>query len=147
MKAVKYLFAIWAGVLVYSSLSFLFGSIGLSAYRQLEAEQVKQEANIESLKLINRELENTMNSLLYDTDTLAVHAREQGYAARQEQFIRIVGLGINQKASASVGQVIAASEPRFTPDKKLRIIAFCSCIGIFLCMAFFDFLKFLKPRH
>jgi len=93
MRAVKYLFALWTGILIYALFSVLFGAGGLSAYRQLQAELVRQEANIESLIMINSELENTVNSLLYDRDTLAVFAREQGYASRQERFIRIVGLG------------------------------------------------------
>jgi len=146
MKAVKYLFALWAGVLIYASLSILFGSAGLSAYRHLEAEQEKQEANIENLKFINTELENTMNSLLYDKDTLAIYAREQGYAARQEQFIRVVGLGISKKAGVSVGQIINIAEPRYIPDRNLRIIAFCSCIGLFFFIALLDFMKFLRQR-
>ena len=143
MKAVKYLFALWAGVLVYTSLSILFGSVGLSAYRQLEMEQEKQQANIENLKQINRELESTMNSLLYDKDTLAIYAREKGYGARQERFIRVVGLGVHQKDNISVGQVIGVSEPRFIPDRNFRIIAFCAGIGLFFSMAIFDFLRFL----
>ena len=146
MKAVKYLFALWTGILVYTSLSMLFGSMGLSAYRQLEAEQKKQELNIENLKLINRELEDSVNSLLYDKDTLTIYAREQGYAARQEQFIRIVGLGVSHKNSTSVGRVISVSEPRYAPDRNLRIIAFCTGISLFFCMVLFDFLKFLRER-
>jgi len=146
MKAVKYLFALWAGVLVYASLSMFFGSVGLSAYRQLEKEQEKQETNIENLKLINRELEDTVNSLLYDKDTLAIYAREQGYAERQERFIRIVGLGVNHKNITSVGQVISISEPHHSSDRNLKIIAFCTGISLFFCMALFDFLKFLRER-
>ena len=146
MKAVKYLIALWVGVLIYTSLSILFGSMGLSAYRQLEIEYEKQEANIKNLKLINQELEDTMNSLLYDKDTLAIYAREQGYAEPHERFIRIVGLGANQRANTSVGQVITALEPRYSPDRNLRIIAFCIGISVFLCMTLFDFMQFLRER-
>ena len=146
MKAAKYLFALWAGVVIYSSLSILFGSAGLSAYSQLETEHKKHEENIENLKLINRELENSMNSLLYDKDTLAVYAREQGYSSRQERFIRVVGLGIGKKTNTSIGQIMNISEPRYTPDKTLKIIAFCIGLSLFFCMALFDFLKFLKQR-
>jgi len=146
MKAVKYLFALWAGVLVYTSLSILFGSVGFSAFRQLEMEQQKQEENIENLKFINRELENAMYSLLYDKDTLTIHAKEQGYAVPDERFIRIVGLGVSQKASASVGHVVNIKEPRYIPDKSFMIVAFCTAISLFFCMALFDFLKFLRER-
>ena len=147
MKAVKYLFALWAGMVVYASLSMFFGSMGLSAYRQLEIEQDKQKANIENLKLINSKLENTMNSLLYDRDTLAIYAREQGYAGAQERFIRIVGLGVSQKAGTQVGQVLPVSEPSYIQDKKLRIIALCTGISLFFCMALFDFLRFCGKSY
>ena len=146
MKAVKYLFALWAGVLIYASLSFVFGAKGISAYHQLQNEQKKQEANITDLKLINRDLEETVNSLLYDKDTLAVFAREQGYASRQERFIRVVGLGGYQKTKTLTGELIIAAEPQFIVDRTLRIIAFCAAITIFFCLAVFDFMKFLRER-
>ena len=146
MKAVKYLFALWAGVLIYASLSVFFGAKGISAYHQLQSEQKKQEANIEDLKLINRELENTMNSLLYDKDTLSIFAREQGYASPQERFIRIVGLGGYQKVRTSAGEVVVAAEPQYITDRTVRIISFCMAITVFFCMAAFDFMKFLREK-
>jgi len=146
MKAVKYLFALWAGVLVYASLSAIFGAMGLSAYRQLENEQRNQEANIEELKLINRELENTMNSLLYDRDTLAIIAREKGFATQQERFIRIVGLGVNQRIRNFSGEVVSAVPPQYINDKIMRIIACCTAFTIFICMAAFDAMRFLRER-
>jgi len=146
MKVLKYLFAIWAGLFIYASLSVLFGSMGISAYNQLDKEREKQEKNIDNLKLINRELEESMNSFLYDKDTLAVYAREKGYASPAERFIRIVGLGVNQKNRTSPGDLILAAIPQATPDRTLRIIAFCTGISIFFCFAVFDFLKYLRER-
>ena len=146
MKAVKYLFAVWAGVLIYALLSVMFGDMGFSAYRQLENERKKQEANIESLVLLNRDLENSMNALLYDRDLLAVQAREQGYATRQERFMRIVGLGVNQRSTMSPGEVVFAAEPQYTQDYILKIIALCTGITILICMAVFDALKYIRER-
>ena len=146
MKAVKYLFALWAGVLIYVSFSIIFGAKGFSAYRQLEKEQQKQEANIEKLIVVNRELEDSRNSLLYDRDTLIIYAREQGYASPSEKFIRIVGLGNNHKTRISTGEVITAAEPQYTSDRSIRILAFCMGMTIFFCMAIFDILKYLRER-
>jgi cell division protein FtsB len=146
MKAVKYLFALWAGVLIYTFMSFFFGATGVSAYRQLQNEEKKQEANIRDLKLLNAELENTMNSLLYDKDTLLLYAREQGYATAQERFVRIVGLGGSQKPVYSAGEAVIAAEPQFISDKIIRIIAFCTAISLLICMAVFDFMKFLGDQ-
>ena len=146
MKAVKYLFALWAGVLLYALLTFTFGSRGIYAYEQLQSEQSKQEANIETLRLMNQDLENVMNSLLYDRDTLAVYAREQGFATAQEKFIRIVGLNTSQKIKNSAGEVVFAAKPQHINDQTLRIIAFCIGISIFICFAFFDVFKLLRQR-
>lgn len=146
MKAVKYLFALWAGILIYTLISVIFGAMGVSAYHQLQGEQKKQEGNVENLKVINRELETTMSSLLYDKDTLTVYAREQGYASPRERFIRIVGLEGNLKNRTSAGEVVSAAEPQYAPDRTIRIIAFCTAVSIFICMAAFDLMKFLRER-
>ena len=95
---------------------------------------------------INRELGNAINSLLYDKDTLAVYARGQGYATEDERFIRIVGLGVNQKSKTYSGDVVTAFTPQYTQDRTLRIIALCAGITIFICIALFDFLRFIKER-
>jgi len=146
MKVVKYLFAVWAGVLIYTLLALSFGSKGISAYNQLLSEQARQEANMENLRLINRELENTMNSLLHDEDTLAVFARELGYATGPERFIRIVGLGGYQQTRTSAGEVVFAALPQYIPNLILRIIAFFTGITILISMAFFDFMKIVRER-
>ena len=143
---VKYLFAIWAGVLIYAVLSLSFGARGFLAYRQLQIEQARQESNIEELRLINRELENTMSSLLHDEDTLAVFARELGYASGQERFIRIVGLGGYQQTRTSAGEVVFATIPLYIPNLILRIIAFFTGITILICMVFFDFMKIAREK-
>ncbi|MCL2129648.1 MAG: septum formation initiator family protein [Treponema sp.] len=141
MKAVKYLFSLWAGVLVYTSLSFVFGPMGLSAYRQLKNEQTKQKVNIDFLKQTNKELENTMNSLIYDSETLTVLARAQGYASPEERFIRIVGLGGGGQIKNYAGEVLSSPEPGFIADKTLRIIGLCAGLSIFICLAFHELLK------
>jgi cell division protein FtsB len=146
MKAAKYLFALWAGILIYAFLSVSFGPQGFSAYFQLEKERNKQEANIEDLKQINYKLDDIVNSLLYDEDTLAMYAREQGYASKHEKLIRIVGLGVSQKNNNQTGSVIVTAEPQFLPDKTLRVIALYASITVLFCMLMFDILRLLRER-
>ena len=143
MRIVKYLFALWAGLLVYVVLAIIFGPGGLFAYRQLNAEKIRLDANVENLKMINRDLEISLHSL-YDRDALSLYAREQGYALPHERFIRIVGLGLNNRAGVSAGEVLRAVPPQYTDGEILRIIAFCVGITILLCVALFDFLKTLR---
>ena len=130
--------------MVYVMLAAIFGPHGHLSYLQLENEKEKLELNILDLRQINRELQNNVNSLLYDSEYLALYAREQGYAGEQERFIRIVGLTLNGNTRISPGELFIPARPQFTEGNILRVIAFCTGLTILLCMALFDFLKVLR---
>jgi cell division protein FtsB len=146
MKLVKYLSALWIGVLVYALSSFAWGAVGLSAYRQLELEREKEEANIESLRIINTDLENIKNAFLYDKDTISVYAREQGFARPDERFVRIVGAGNTSKLPLFPGQITVPIPPEYTADKAIKIFSFFTAITVLICIAAYDFLKYIKDR-
>ena len=147
MRFEKYLFAVWAGVLIYAALTLFFGAKGVYAQYQLEKEYKKQEENIETLGLINRKLKDFMNSLMYDEDTLLVYAREQGYASSRERFIRIVGLGVNQQQSVTnPGTVVIIAEPQYIPNRIFVVIAFCVGLAILIPAVIFDLLKYLREK-
>jgi hypothetical protein len=120
--------------------------MGISAYNQLRAEQDKQQANLENLQRINRRLEGTVEALRYDSDTLAVYARELGYGSTDERFVRIVGLNGTKTPRIQAGHMVIPSGPRAVPDKTLRIISVCAGLGMFLCLALSG-LIFRKPRQ
>jgi cell division protein FtsB len=138
MRAIKYLIALWAAIAVYGVSSALAGAIGLSAYQQLLADREKQWAHMKNLRLINEELENTKNSLLYDRDTITVYARDLGYGKKNERFIRIVGLKRDGNPHTTAGQILKAGKPEFIPDKALKIAAFCTGLAVFALLLIFD---------
>ena len=138
MRAFNYLIALWTAIAVYGLLSLLTGAIGLSAYQQLQADRDKQWANMKALRLINENLESTKNSLLYDQDTLTVHARELGYGKKNERFIRIVGLGGGENPHTGAGQVLRAGKPDFIPDRTLKIAALCMGLAVFALLLIVD---------
>ena len=144
MRAFKYLMGLWTAVAVYAVFSLLKGPGGLFAYRQLEAERERQWANMRALNAINEDMENTKNSLLYDQETIAVHARRLGYAKANERFVRIVGLGGAQNPYAVPGQVYFAAEPDFIPDKTIKITALCAGLAVFGFFLVLDLLRGLK---
>jgi cell division protein FtsB len=146
MKLVKYLSALWIGVVVYALSSFAWGAVGLSAYRQLEVERDKEAAAIESLKVINRDLENIKNAFLYDQDTISVYAREQGFARPDERFVRIVGTGNTSKLPLFSGQIAVPIPPEYTTDTAIKIFSVFAAITVLICIAAYDFLKYIKDR-
>jgi cell division protein FtsB len=131
MRFCKYLVALWVSAAVYAVLSFFTGAMGFSAYRELLSERNKQKSNMEKLGLVNENLENVKNSLLYDRDAIAVYARELGYGRKEERFVRIVGLGGVKRQPMKPGEVIRARRPGFTDDRIIKITALCSGAGVF----------------
>ncbi|MDR3341273.1 MAG: septum formation initiator family protein [Treponema sp.] len=145
MGKIKYLIPFWIAVVVYTLFSIFTGARGVSAYNQLKIERDKQVENMEALQLINKELENTKNALLYDEDALAVYARELGYGSANERFIRIAGLDGTRKQRTEAGQILIASKPNYISDESIKIFSFCLGFGLFICMLVFDRLQ--HGRH
>ena len=144
---IKYLFPLWLGVLLYTILSVCFGAKGLSAFNQLEAEKKREMANINLLMEINDDLADTRDVLYNDKNNYYVPARELGYAARGERFVRIIGLGNSERMPNSPGQVITPVSPDFVPDWILQVFSFFITVTLLISIGTYDFLKYLKERE
>jgi hypothetical protein len=143
MRIFKYLIGIWTALAIYTLFSFLSGPRGLSAYNYLLAERERQWENINDLGIINEELEKTRNSLLYDDDTLMVHARQMGYGQEDGRFVRIVGLGNVKITPTATGTVYTAQTPEFIADKRIKFAALCAGLLVF---AFLLMLELIETR-
>ena len=130
MRIFKYLIGIWAAIAVYTLFSFLAGPKGLSAYNFLLTEKENQIENLKDLGILYEELNRTKNNLIYDHDTLLVHARQMGYGYEDERYIRIVGLSNIKPIPAEVGKVYSVIKPEFIADRHIKIAAFI--IGLLL---------------
>ncbi|MDR1324526.1 MAG: septum formation initiator family protein [Treponema sp.] len=140
MNFIKYLAPLWIGVCIYVICSVFTGPTGLSAYEQLRVEQEKLKVNMENLKRLNTELENTGNALIHDPDTIAMYARELGYGYADERFIRIAGLEKSPKQHIDPGQILLAAKPKHTSNAIIFIFAFWIAFGAFLCVLVPDLL-------
>jgi cell division protein FtsB len=143
MKVYKYLFGLWTAVVIYSLFSFTSGPKGLSAYNQLLAERELQFANMAELQNNNEELEKIKDSLLYDSETLLVYARQLGYSGENEHFIRIADLQSAQNIPTAVGNVYSAREPDFVPDRTIKLTAFFASLLFF---AFFFVMELIDTK-
>ena len=134
MSVFKCFTALWVSIIIYSVLSAFLGAASFSSYKALTAERDRFANNMENLKNINRDLEGSVDALLYDSDTISVYARELGYGAEDERFVRIVGLPVASKKSVAAGSQIVPVKPDFIPDRDLRIIS--AFAGIFTLIIF-----------
>ena len=143
MKIQKYLFGIWAAVAIYTLFSFFGGPKGLSAYNYLLNEREYQRENIRILGILNEDLDRTKNDLIYDYDTILVHARQLGYGNEDEHFIRIVGLGSTNPVPSTAGNIYSAQKPGFIADRTIKIAALCAGLLVF---AFLFMLEMIDKR-
>ncbi|MDR1398329.1 MAG: septum formation initiator family protein [Treponema sp.] len=134
MYFIKYLVPLWIGICIYVICSVFTGPTGLSAYEQLRVEQEKLKVNMENLRRLNTELENTGNALVHDFDTIAMYARELGYGDSNERFIRIVGLEKPQKQRTDPGQILLAAKPEHTSNGAIFTFAFLVALVALLCV-------------
>jgi len=134
---------IWAAVAVYALFSFLAGPKGLSAYNYLLGEKERQWNNIRDLRIINQELERTRDNLIYDQDTLLIHARQMGYGYEDERIIRIVGLSNIKPIHSEVGTAYYAQKPEYILEHYIKITALV--IG-FIIFAFLFMLEIIDRR-
>jgi cell division protein FtsB len=135
MNAGKYLLVPWLMLAVYTLLSVLNGAGGIDPYRELLREREKTLENLDRLQSINRELEGTMDALLYDPETIRVKARELGYGEADERFVRIVGLPGARHGEMRPGMVRTAAQPSHASPGVYRFIACCAgllLLGFFL---------------
>ena len=135
MNAFKCFTAVWVSIIIYSLLSAFFGAASFSAYEAVSSERDRLAKNMEDLKTINRELEGSLAALQYDSDTIAVYARELGYGTRDERFIRVVGLPVTTKKRVTAGQQILPLIPEPVPDRSIHIISLFA--GLFTLILFF----------
>jgi cell division protein FtsB len=143
MKVYKYLYGLWTAVVIYSLFSFASGPKGLSAYNQLLAERELELAKMGELEYYNEELEKVKNSLLHDSETLTVYARQLGYGSEDEHFIRIAGMQGGQNIPIAAGNVYFAREPDFIPDRTIKLTAF---IAGLLFFAFFFVMELIETK-
>jgi len=143
MKVCKYLIGVWAAIAIYTLFSFLGGPKGIYSYNYLLAEKDRQWDNIQTLGILNEELERTRNNLLYDQDTMLIHARQMGYGQRDERFVRIVGLGSIRNTPSTAGNIYITQSPDYIADKTIKIVALCAGLLIF---AFLFMLELIESR-
>jgi hypothetical protein len=123
MRPFRYILVPWTMFFVYSFFTFFLGQNGVYARRHLEAEQVRLSANLKALQDSNAGYQRTKDNLTYDYDSISVYTRQLGYGRGDEEFIRIMGLGIAANSDLPAGQVFYSVNPVFIPDAAIKFIS------------------------
>ncbi|MDR1430228.1 MAG: septum formation initiator family protein [Spirochaetaceae bacterium] len=140
MNGRKYLLALWLSITLYAVSSFTVGPVGIASYEKTRGSLERLRTNMEELKAINHNLEGIMDALRYDSDTIMVYARELGYGAQDERFIRIVGLPGASKRRVAAGQLILYKKPETVSDRFLRVLSLSLGLTLFIVFSVFDYI-------
>jgi hypothetical protein len=131
------------GIVIYAVTVMTIGKTGIHSYNDLSRERDKQRLHLERLYGINENLSGIRDALKYDGDTIAVYARDLGFGAEDERFIRIVGGDHARLPQIHEGEMLRVETGAFIDDKTLRVIAVCVAGVLFLFLFFIDLLRAL----
>jgi cell division protein FtsB len=141
VKGLKYFYPLVLAVFVYSFLSITVGQRGLGAYSQLEQEILRQRVNLAGLQEINSGLNNEMQALLYDRDTIAVYARELGYLEEGSRFLRIAGVPSASSHTYNAGQPLEAAVSSGLSNELIRNITLGLTLSLYISIILFEILR------
>lgn len=138
MKRYQLIFSVFLGTLLYSILSFYVGPRGVWPMSQLIEQKRRISINLDSLYEINQEMNDHLQNLSSDPDTISVYAHELGYISEGEQLIKLAGFsgGINRNLFA--GSVVVSDEPKYLPEW------LCKLLGIMVGIIFFWVYSYMK---
>jgi len=146
MRFVQFMLVPWTAVVVYTFFSFFLGQNGLYARKHLEAEKLRLIENQKVLEQTQQDFLKTRENLATDRDMLAVYARQLGYGAENEQFIRIKGLSVAINPPMPVGQVLYSVKPEFVSDSVIKAISVCFALAVLVFFLIKDVLIVFEER-
>jgi cell division protein FtsB len=122
MVKVKFLGALFAGTLVYVTLSLAAGPDGLYAARHNTAQRNQLAAHTEALDAHNRRLRLELQDLESNTAVIASQARKLGYIMPGETMVTINGLALAEPVPRrEVGVVLRGDRGGFVPEWQCKL--------------------------
>ncbi len=139
MIAKKLLIASWATSFVYCVGLFFMGDFSLSATSALQLERDRLQTNLETLKSLNDSLQGDLHAVSVDGDSIAVYARELGYAPSDVNVVRVSGLPPTVRRNYAAGSISLAQVPKGVSEMSIRFIALLTGCVVFI-------LSLVSPR-
>ncbi len=99
---------------------------------QLEIQKPAIAANVDSLSLLNSDLDSLLNNLSADGDTIAVYARELGFVAEGEHLIRLAGFSGGIKRTVDPGIRLEVASPAYLPEWVCKLFGFFSALAVLI---------------
>jgi len=134
MKCFNVVLPLFIGTLIYSALSISVGPRGLWPMSQLDRQKTKIESNLNTIYLLNEELDARFSNLSADPDTISVYAHELGYIANGEKLIKLAGFSGGIDRNFDSGTALQIKKPNFLPEWICKFFGLFSGITAFLIL-------------
>jgi len=114
---------------------------------QLVQQKTKIESNLNTLYLLNEDLDARFSNLSADPDTISVYAHELGYVANGEKLIKLAGFSGGIDRNFESGTALQIKKPDFLPEWICKFFGLFSGIAAFFVLTFiFSEKKYDYPK-
>jgi cell division protein FtsB len=139
--------ALCATIIAYCVLSFIAGQAGFLAYREVKADIIRMELQLEAFSLENAALLDIKESLSTDRDRIAREARSLGYIQPDEKIIQLSNIDTSLSA-ANIERLepIRSGKSSGLPDGVIKLLSIITGIAILLASLVMGYSPRKKPE-
>ncbi len=130
----KFYWPLLTALLLYTSLSFFWGRTGMQAQKELIAIRTELQENLVELNRINSRLNDELNSLGSDAQSIIIQSRNLSYLSKDEKllFVNMPETGVSRMDAGKFLNLhwIERGEDSFLKGVSLLFFLFTSIILI-----------------
>lgn len=138
MKKIKILLAVFTGTLFYVLLSFLGGTDGVIATKNLKTQKRLISARTAKIQEINNNLIMESIALEKDNEVIASYARKLGYVKENEKLVKINGLTDSSIKLNDPGTILRHKEGFYLPEWMCKTCGFLVFFLVFMIFTLKD---------
>ncbi|MGN0730084.1 septum formation initiator family protein [Treponema sp.] len=124
MEKFRLLSAFFIGTFFYTVMSFIGGSDGIWAMKQLQEQKQVLSAHTAAIEKTYSELSLEQIALQKDLDVIASYAKKLGYVSESEKLVKISGLASRETHIFDPGTVVRHHDVKFIPEWLCKSAAF-----------------------
>ena len=130
--------AFFAGTVFYTLMTFIAGSDGVWAQKQLQEQKQLLSSRTADIEKTNDELSLEKIALQKDLDVIAAFAKKLGYVSEHEKLVKISGLAPRETHVFDPGTVLLHEDAKAIPEWLCKASAFAIGVLFYLVLLLFD---------
>ncbi len=138
MERLRLLVAFFVGTFFYTVMSFIGGSDGIWAMKQLQEQKKLLSAHTATIEKTHDELSLEKIALQKDLDVIASFAKKLGYVSESEKLVKISGLASRETHIFDPGTLVRSREVKYIPEWLCKSSALTITLLVYFVLFLFD---------